>query len=173
MKKVFIEFQTRDPAVPPSQEVGASTWGGWKHVPEGDELLPAPLPQSESEEVEEADRGRAQHAALVHDRRRITAEIPVPTEASDLPCQAFLFLCLDFWSWGQGDSGQEGGVGVRLSQVSREPKATASPDLGQQRARVGRRGRGRRLVLGKHHVGSFPREDHCPVQVFLMRGPGI
>lgn len=105
MKKVFIE---RVPAVPPSQEVGASAWGGWKHVPEGDELLPEPLPQSEGEEVEEAGRGRAQHAALVHDRRRTTAEIPVPIEASDLLCQALLFFCLDFWSWGQGDSGRVG-----------------------------------------------------------------
>ena len=68
---------------------------------------PELLPQSESEEVEEADRGRAQHAALVHDHRRITTEIPVPTEASDLLCQAFLFICLDFWSWGQGNSGQD------------------------------------------------------------------
>ena len=127
MKKVFIE---RVPAVPPSQEVGASTRGGWKHVPEGDELLPEPLPQSEGEEVEEAGRGRARQAALVHDRRRTTAEIPVPTEASDLLCQALLFFSLDFWSWGQGDSGRgAGGVAEPGAPGTRSNSITS--DLGQ------------------------------------------
>ena len=61
-----------------------------------------------------------------------------------------------------------------LSQVPRDPEATASLLTWDSEALgVGRRARGRRLVLGKHHVGSFPREDHCPVQVFLMRGPGV
>lgn len=90
--------------------------------------------------MEEADRGRAQHAALVHDHRRITTEIPVPTEASHLFCQAFLFLCLDFWSWGQGDSGQEGGGAEPGAPGSRSNSITS--DLGQRSSRGGEEGTG-------------------------------
>ena len=79
----------------------------------------------------------------------------MPTEASDLLCQALLFFSLNFWSWGQGNSGR--GVGVLLSQVPRDPEATAPPlTWDSEGLRVSRRGRGRRLVLGKHHTwGPF------------------